>query len=305
MARKLCRKVNIRTAEKLLRVPSPTGCPEIPVAKIEPFKNYPFRVLDDHRMHELVESILTNGILTPVIVRLGENSGYEMISGHRRLFAVKQIGLETIPAVIREYSDDAAILAMVDSGLQRDEVLPSEKALAFKMRYDAMRRSTRKYDYSRELGRRLWADEQLAKDVGESRQNVQRFIRMAEVIPSILDLVDREVLAATTAVEISYLDKKVQEMLYDYMMKNDICMSYQLYAFRDYLKENAEITKADLMRILNESAPVDTSNRFQRIILTKPKLKEFFPTYYTKGQMEKVIFELLTEWKKKNTETVD
>ena len=297
MARKLRRKVQIQTAEKILCVPSPEGCPEIPVVKIIPFKDYPFRVLDDHRMHELVESILTNGVLTPVIVRPCENSGYEMISGHRRLFAVKQIGFETIPAVIKEYSDDAAILAMVDSGLQREEVLPSEKAHAFKMRYKAMKRSKKKCDYSRELGRRLWADEQLAKDVGESRQNVQRFIRMADVIPSILDLVDREVLAVTTAVEISYLDKNVQEMLYDYMMKNDICMTYQLYALREYLKENSVITKTELMRILNENAPIDTSNRFQRIILTKPKLKEFFPTYYTKGQMEKVIFELLTKWK--------
>ncbi len=303
MSRRPSRKVKIQTTEKLLRIPSQTECPEIPVARIVPFTDYPFRVHDDNRMHELVESIMESGVLTPVIVRPVENGGYEMISGHRRLFAINQIGLETIPAEIRKYSDDEAILAMVDSGLQREEILPSEKAHAFKMRYEAMRRSTKQYDYSRELGRRLWADEQLAKEVGESRQNVQRFIRMAEVIPSILDLVDKDVLAVTTAVEISYLDKNVQEMLYDYMMKNDICMAYQLYALRDYLKENTEITKSELMRIMYESAPVDTSNRFQRIILTKPKLKEFFPTYYTKRQMEKVIFDLLTEWKKNNAGT--
>ena len=303
MSRKLSRKVKIRTAEKLLCVTSATGCPEIPVDTISPFKEYPFKVADDERMHELVESIMTEGLLSPVIVRSCENGRYEMISGHRRLYAVKQIGLETIPAVIRKYSDDEAVLAMVDYGLQREEVLPSEKAYAFKMRYEAMRRSGKLFDYSKELGRRLWADEQLAKDVGESRQNVQRFLRITDVIPPILDLVDREVLAVVTAVEIAHLDKTVQEMLYDYMMENDICMAYQLYALRNYLGDNSNITKAELVQVLNENAPKDTSNRFQKIIITKKQLREFFPAYYTKAQMERVLFQLLAEWKRENNKS--
>lgn len=223
-----------------------------------------------------------------------------MISGHRRLFAAKQIGLEMIPAVIKELSDDEAALAVTDSGFMRGELQPSEKAHAFKIRYDAMKHLGKDFDFSKELGRNLWADEQLAKDVGESRSHVQRFIRMAGVIQPILDLVDRDALAVTTAVEISFLDIKVQEMLYEYMMENEICMTFQLYALREYLKEKKSITRMELIRILNENAPVDTSNRFRRIVMTKPKLKEFFPSFYTKSQMEKVLFDLLAGWKKAN-----
>ena len=292
MAKKVSRKVRRPAGNKLLRIPRTEGCDEIAVEKIRPYRYYPFKIPDDDSMHELVEDIMMNGIRTPVILRTTDD-GYEMIAGHRRLFAAKQIGLESIPAVIKELSDDEATLAVTDSGFMREELQPSEKAHAFKMRYDAMKHMGKDFDFSKELGRNLWADEQLAKDVGESRSHVQRFIRMAGVIPPILELVDRDALAVATAVEISFLDKKVQEMLYEYMMENEICMTFQLYALREYLKEHKTITRMELIRILNENAPIDTSNRFQRIIMTKPKLKEFFPTFYTKPQMEKVIFDLL------------
>lgn len=146
------------------------------------------------------------------------------------------------------------------------------------------------------------SDEQLAKDVGESRNQVHRFLRLAEVIQCILDLVDKKVLAFVTAVEISYLDSEVQEMLYEYMMENDICKTFQLYALRDYMKEHETITKMELMRILNENAPKDESNRFQQLTITKKKLQEYFPTFYIKSQMEKVLFSLLEEWREKNSE---
>ena len=227
-----------------------------------------------------------------------------MISGHRRLFAVKEIGLARIPAIVKNYNDDEAVLAMVDSNLQREEILPSEKAYAYKMKYEAMKRQGKRNDLtSSQLGKKLWADEQLAKDVGESRNQVHRFLRLAKVIPCILDLVDKKVLAVVTAVEISYLDSEVQEMLYEYMMENDICKAFQLYALRDYMKEHETITKMELMRILNENAPKDESNRFQQLTITKKKLQEYFPTFYTKSQMEKVLFSLLEEWKEKNSET--
>ena len=278
-------------------------CLLIEVIKIQEFKEYPFKIVDDDKMHELVESIMLNGVLTPVIVRKKENDKYEMISGHRRLFAARQIGLENIPARIKRYSDDEAILAMVESCLVREEILPSEKAFAYKMKYDAMRRLGRdKESLSSKNGKRQWANVQLAKEVGESRNQIHRYLRQVYVIPSILDLVDKKALALMTAVEISYLSPEVQEMLYAYMLENDICKSFQIYALRDYFKDHDTITKMEMIRILNENAPVNENNRFQKIIITREKLKEYFPVFYTKSQMEKVLFDLLGEWKKMNVQ---
>ncbi len=303
MAKRVGQKIKMTSIDELLCVPSVAGCDEIEVAKIRPFKDHPFKVLDDEKMHELVESIMLNGVLVPVTVRPLEDGDYEMISGHRRLYAVKEIGLERIPAIVKEYDDDEAILAMVDSNLQREEILPSEKAHAYKMKYDAMKRQGKRNDLtSSQLGRKFWADEKLAADVGESRNQVHRYLRLAEVIPCILDLVDKKALALVTAVEVSYLDTSVQEMLYEYMMDNDICKAFQLYAVREYLKEHETITRMELWRILNENAPKDESNRFQQLTITKKKLQEYFPTFYTKTQMEKVLFDLLADWKKKQGE---
>lgn len=187
--------------------------------------------------------------------------------------------------------------------VQREEILPSEKAFAYKMRYEAMKRQGKRNDLtSSQLGKKLWANEQLAKEVGESRNQVHRFMRLTEVIPSILDLVDKKAMAIVTAVEVSYLSQEVQEMLYAYMMENDICKAFQIYALREYLKNNETITKQELIRILNENAPKDESNRFQQLTITKKQLKEFFPVYYTRSQMEKILFELLAQWKKENIE---
>ena len=303
MAKRVGQKIKMTSIDELLCVPSVAGCDEIEVAKIRPFKNHPFKVLDDDKMHELVESIMLNGVLVPVTVRPLEDGDYEMISGHRRLYAVREIGLERIPAIVKEYDDDEAIMAMVDSNLQREELLPSEKAFAYKMKYDAMKRQGQRNDLtSSQNGKKLWANEQLAKEVGESRNQVHRYMRLTEIIPPILNLVDKKAIALMTAVEISYLDSSVQEMLYEYMMDNDICKSFQLYAVREYLKEHETITRMELWRILNENAPKDESNRFQQLTITKKKLQEFFPVFYTKSQMEKILFDLLSEWKKQNDE---
>lgn len=303
MAERVGQKIKMLSIDELLGVPEEKGVTEIEVAKIMGFKNHPFKVIDDDKMHELVESVMMNGVLTPVIVRpVGEDS-YEMISGHRRLFAVNQIGLEKIPAIVKEYTDDEAVLAMVDSNLQREEILPSEKAFAYKMRYEAMRRSVGRPKKYSQVGRiSSQTDIVLAEEVGESRNQLHRYLRLTELIPSILDLVDKKALALVTAVEISYLSSEVQEMLYAYMMENDICKAFQIYALREYLKNNETITKQELIRILNENAPKDESNRFQQLTITKKQLKEFFPVYYTRSQMEKILFELLAQWKKENIE---
>ena len=298
MAKRVGQKIKMTSIDELLCVPSVAGCDEIEVAKIRPFKDHPFKVLDDEKMH--VESIMLNGVLVPVTVRPLEDGEYEMISGHRRLFAVKEIGLERIPAIVKKYDDDEAVLAMVDSNLQREEILPSEKAFAYKMRYDAMRRRAgRPSKNASQFGTNFpegRSDDELAEQVGESRGQLHRYLRLVELIPPILELVDKKALALATAVEVSFLDHEVQQMLYEY------CKTFQIFALRDYLKENDTITKMELMRILNENAPKDESNRFQQLTITKKKLQEYFPPFYTKSQMEKVLFSLLEEWKKKNSE---
>ena len=307
MAKRVGQKIKMTSIDELLCVPSVAGCDEIEVAKIQPFKDHLFKVLDDEKMHELVESIMLNGVLVPVTVRPLEDGDYEMISGHRRLFAVKEIGLERIPAIVKKYNDYEAVLAMVDSNLQREEILPSEKAFAYKMRYDAMRRQGQRNDLtSSRIGTKLpegRADDELAEKVGESRGQLHRYLRLVELIPSILDLVDKKALALATAVEVSFLDAKVQEMLYAYMLENDICKTFQIFALRDYLKEHETITKMELIRILNENAPINENNRFQKITITRERLKDFFPVFYTKSQMETVLFQLLEEWKKQNNQS--
>lgn len=304
MAKRVGQNIKLTSIDELLGVPEEKGVTEIEVSKIRGFKDHPFKIIDDDKMHELVESVMINGVLTPVIVRPVEDGFYEMISGHRRLFAVNQIGLEKIPAIVKEYSDDEAVLAMVDSNLQREEILPSEKAFAYKMRYEAMRRKAGRpiKNNSSLIGRNYQTDIVLAEEVGESRNQVHRFLRLTHLIPSILDLIDKKALAIVTGVEISFLEPEVQEMLYEYMVENDICKAFQIYAVRDYLKTNETITRQELIRILNENAPKDESNRFQQLTITKKKLKEYFPVYYTKSQMEKVLFDLLTQWKKENVE---
>lgn len=306
MPKRVGQKIKMTSIDELLCVPSVSGCDEIEVSKIRPFKDHPFKVIDDDKMHELVESIMMNGVLVPVTVRPIDDGAYEMISGHRRLYAVKEIGLEKIPAIVKNYDDDDAVLAMVDSNLQREEILPSEKAFAYKMRYEAMRRKAgRPSKNASRIGTNLpegRADDELAQQVGESRGQLHRYLRLVELIPPILNLVDKKALALATAVEVSFLDSKVQEMLYAYMLENDICKTFQIFALRDYLKEHETITKMELIRILNENAPINENNRFQKITITKERLKDFFPIFYTKSQMETVLFQLLEEWKKQNNQ---
>ena len=275
---------------------------EIEVAKIRPFRDYPFRIADDERMHALVESILKNGLMVPVIVRKTEDGAYEMISGHRRLYAANQIGLKRLPAIVMEYNDEEAVLAMADAALLREDVLPSEKAFAYRMCYDAMRAFAKKQAKrgSSAVRKKGQLDIALAKAVGESRAKLHRYLRLVHVIPSIRDLVDTKALALETAVEVSFLEPEVQEMLFDFMKENDVCKSYQLTAVREYIREYETITRMELIRILNENAPPESGNQFQKITLRKSKLREYFPGFYTRSQMENVIFKLLEGWKREN-----
>lgn len=193
---------------------------EIEISEIHSFQGHPFKVVDDDRMQELVESIKANGVLSPVLIRPDEKTGgYEMISGHRRMHAAMLAGLERVPAIIREMSDDEAVIMMVDANIQREELLPSEKAFAYKMKLNAMKRQAGRpsKDNSCQIGPNLRSDQEMADQVGESARSIQRYIRLTELIPSLLNLVDQKRLQFTVAVEISYLEKRVQQWVYEYM----------------------------------------------------------------------------------------
>ena len=189
-------KIKLASIDELLGVVNEESAMEIEISKIHPFKNHPFKVLDDEKMQDLVESVKINGVLTPVLLRMDENEEYEMVSGHRRMHAAQLAGLTTIPAIVRELSDDDAIVAMVDANIQREELLPSEKAFAYKMKLDAMKRQGIRTDLTLSQNEtKLRSDEVLSKQVGESRAQVQRFVRLTELIPELLDLVDNKKLA--------------------------------------------------------------------------------------------------------------
>lgn len=298
MKSKSAEKIKFMTVDELLGVPAGETAEEIDIEKVYEFKNHPFKVIDDASMHELEESILENGILTPVIVRLDEKGNYEMISGHRRLYAAKKVGLETIPAFVREMSDDQATIAMVDSNLQRDKILPSEKAKAYKMRYEAMKHQGIKKSTSSQVGRKSWADEELAEQVGESRNQVHRFLRIAELIPELLELVDKDCIAIQTGVDISYLDAKMQRWIYEYAKENGVVMSYQVKELRRVLLENEEMTQKEMIELFNNNLPTRLPSH--RVSFTGKKMHEYFPAYYTEQEMRDVILDLLAKWKKEN-----
>ena len=211
-------KIKLASIDELLGVVNEESAMEIEISKIHPFKNHPFKVLDDEKMQDLVESVKINGVLTPVLLRMDENEEYEMVSGHRRMHAAQLAGLTTIPAIVRELSDDDAIVAMVDANIQREELLPSEKAFAYKMKLDAMKRQGSRTDLTLcQSGTKSRTDQLLGEQVGESARSVQRYIRLTELIPELLDLVDNKKLQFTVAVDISYIDKEVQEWIYEYI----------------------------------------------------------------------------------------
>ena len=296
-------RIKLMSVDELLGSAGSENTVEIELAKILEFEKHPFKVADDDRMQELVESIKENGVLTPVLVRPVGTDMYEMVSGHRRLYAVKKAGLETIPAIIREMTDDQAVVTMVDANLQREEILPSEKAHAYKMRYEVMKRQGKRTDLtSSQVGRKLWADEELAKEVGESRNQIHRFLRLAELTPELLDLIDKKRIAIMTGVDMSYLSEVIQHWIYEYICEKGVVKSYQIYALREYMKDRAEPRKEEVYAALNTNIP----NRLpsHRVAFTGKTLKKYFPAYYTAEEMEKVILSLLEGWKKEMADKI-
>lgn len=289
-------KLKLTTVEELLGVPVTESSTEIDVDMIHVFKNHPFKVLDDEKMSDLVESIRVNGILSPVLVRPDGEDRYEMISGHRRMHAAKIVGLTMIPAIVREMSDDEAVIYMVDSNIQREELLPSEKAFAFKMKLDAMKRQGKRTDLTSDQNVQKFqtSRDSLASEFGISGPQISRYIRLTELIPDLLELVDNKRLQITAAVEISYVDKEIQQWICEYIHENGNVKQNQIVILRQELL-NGAITQSQLIDILNENAIGRIPKK--KVTLSEKKLSQYFPSHYTSAEMEKVIVELLTNWK--------
>lgn len=289
-------KIKMVSVDELLGCAGEESSLEIDINRIQPFQNHPFKVVDDAKMDDLVNSIRQNGVLTPVLVRPTDDGGYEMISGHRRMHVAERAGLATIPAIIRELTDDDATIVMVEANSQREEILPSEKAFAYKMRYEAMKRQGSRSDLtSYQVGTKLRADEELAKELGESKNQVYRFIRLTELIPELLEMVDTKKMPLVTAVDISYIDQKVQQYLYEYIKENGMVKSYQVTALRKYLEDYESISQSKMITVLNEMITGKTQSK--SVHFTEKKLRKYFSSNYTVSDMEKIMIRLLEKWK--------
>ena len=296
MKSKSADKIKMPSIDELLRVSGEESATDIEISRIHSFANHPFKVLDDDKMDDLVKSIKQNGVLTPVLVRPDKNNSYEMISGHRRMHAAIKAGLETIPAIVRDMEDDEAIVIMVDANIQREELLPSEKAFAYKMKMDAMKRQGIRTDLtSCQNGTKFRADAAMAEQIGESARSIQRYIRLTELIPDLLDYVDKKRLQFTVAVDISYIDKEIQTWLFEYIKENGTVKAVQVAALRTAL-EVGPMTQAKMISILVNSQP--GRKQEQKITFSEKKLRNFFSEKYTAEDMESVILELLDQWKR-------
>ncbi len=269
---------------------------EIPLSQLHPFKYHPFKVRDDEDMEKTVESIKEFGVLTPAICRPDKKGGYEILSGHRRHHASEIAGLETLPCIVRDLDDDAATILMVDSNLQREEILPSERAFAFKMKLDAMKRQGERRDLtSSQLGTKLRSDQEMADELGTSRNQIQRYIRLTNLIPELLDMVDDKTLGLNTGVTLSFLDDSQQKDLLSAMDYAQAVPSLEQAQRIKRLAQTNEITQEGMNIILSEEKKQD----LDRVTLKHDTLKKYFPKSYTPKQMEDTIIKLLDQWQKK------
>ena len=268
---------------------------EIPLDQLKPFRNHPFKVRDDQRMLDTVDSIREYGVLVPAIARPDPEGGYELISGHRRKRGCEMARLQTMPVIIRDLDDDAAVLVMVDSNIQREELLPSERAFAYKMKLEALKHQGARSDLtSSQLGTKLRADELLAQQAGESRNQVQRFIRLTELISELLDMVDERKLAFNPAVEVSYLKRDEQRMLLEAMDAEQTTPSLSQAQRLKKFSQEGRLTEEAMSAIMSEEKKSD----MDKVTLRSDTLRRYFPKSYTPKQMERTIIKLLDVWQK-------
>lgn len=269
---------------------------ELPLSKLVPFPNHPFKVLDDEKMQETVDSIREYGVLVPILVRPRDEGTFEIVSGHRRHHASVLAGKMDIPAIVRQMDDDAAILVMVDSNLQRETILPSEKAFAYKMKLDAMKRQGKRTDLtSGQIGQKLkFSVEILSDQVGESYKQVQRYIRLTNLNPELLDRVDNKTMAFNSAVEVSYLSEKEQVMLCDAIERQEATPNLsQAQRLKKYSMEG-KLDENVMDAIMTEEKPLDN-----KLVLKDELLSPYFPKNYTPMQKQQTILKLLADWHKR------
>ena len=299
MAGRVAGKIKLQSVDELLGVPEIAGTQEIEIGRIHSFPNHPFKVLDDDKMETLVDSIRENGILNPVIVRPDQTGDYEMISGHRRLHAAGIVGLVKIPAIVKEMSDDEAIIKMVDANIQREEILPSERAWSLKMKMDAVKRQGQRSDLTSDHNGPKLAAVEVGELAGISSTQVKRYIRLTELIPELLDMVDQKKVQFTLAVDISYFDKQIQQWVYEYIKDNGFLKPVQIAALKEQ-PNLANTTQYHVISILNGALPQKSSSA--KVSLSEKKLDKYFPPHYSAKQREDVIIQLLEQWSKEQAE---
>ena len=270
---------------------------QIPIGELFPFKNHPFKVLDDESMQRTVESVEQYGVLSPLIARpRPDGDGYEIISGHRRQYAAKLAGLETLPVIVRNMDDDAAVLLMVDSNLQRETILPSERAFAYKMKLEALKNQGARSDLtSRQVGEKLWSVSQVSADANESERQVHRFVRLTNLIPELLDMVDEKKIAFNPAVELSYLDENQQRDFLEAMNDTQNAPSLSQAQRLKKLAQEGHFSYDVAFAVMGE----EKKDELDKVVIKNDTLRKYFPRSYTPKQMEDTIIKLLEQWQRK------
>lgn len=269
---------------------------QIPIGELFPFKNHPFKVLDDDSMSDTVESVKQYGVLSPLIARPRPKGGYEIISGHRRQHAADLAGLETLPVIVRQMDDDAAIILMVDSNLQREHILPSERAFAYKMKLDAMKNQGTRSDLtSTQVVSKLRSNEKLGAENNQSRETVRRFIRLTNLIPELLDMVDNKTVSFNPAVELSYLSPEQQQEVIRAMDDTQNFPSVSQAKRIKKLAQDGTFTTETVVAIMGE----EKKSELDTVTIKNDTLRKYFPRSYTPKQMEDTIIKLLEQWQKK------
>ena len=268
---------------------------EMPLSDLHPFEGHPFKVLDDELMEQTVESIKQIGVVSPLIVRPDPEGGFEILSGHRRLHAAQLAGLETVPVIVKEMDDDAAIIFMVDSNLQRENILPSERAFSYKMKLEAMKHQGQRGDLtSDQVGQKSWAVNQLADDANESKTQVQRFIRLTNLIPEILEMVDEKKIAFNPAVELSYLKTSEQKEFLEAMDYAQASPSLSQAQRLKKLSQEGGCTLDAMCEVMNEIK----KDELDHVTIKNEVLRKYFPKSYTPKQMQDTIIRLLEKWQR-------
>ena len=269
---------------------------QIPIGELFPFKNHPFKVLDDESMQRTVESVEQYGVLSPLIARPRAEGGYEIISGHRRQHAAQLAGLDALPVIVRQMDDDAAVLLMVDSNLQRENILPSERAFAYKMKLEALKNQGARSDLtSSQLGMKLQALDIVGQETGDSRNQVHRFIRLTSLIPELLDMVDEKKIAFNPAVELSYLDTNQQRDFLEAMNDTQNAPSLSQAQRLKKLAQEGHFSYDVAFAVMGE----EKKDELDKVVIKNDTLRKYFPRSYTPKQMEDTIIKLLDQWQRK------